>query len=267
MNIVRLLCIFSLLTISGYVHAQTNPRTKPATDVNATYVTGKVINAKDEAAIENVNIVNLNALKGGVSSYDGTFRIMAKVADTLFFSYLGYETITVPVTSDWLSYGAVTIAMTEKSIALDQVVVKDHGLTGYLEIDAKRAPIYNTRRYSISGLPQAYEAGDTGGTAITRVLNSLFNPADFLYNTFSKKGQAMRKLRRIKEEDELRVLLQSKYDRETLVNLLQLDRVSIDAILRNCEYSKQFIEDSNDLQILDAISECYEQYKVLKRNQ
>ncbi|MDP5101651.1 MAG: carboxypeptidase-like regulatory domain-containing protein, partial [Nonlabens sp.] len=43
--------------------------------------------------------------------------------------------------------------------------------------------------------------------------------------------------------------------------------VSIEAILRNCDYSKEFIENSNDLQILDAISECYEQYKVLKRNQ
>ncbi|MBF4986332.1 carboxypeptidase-like regulatory domain-containing protein, partial [Nonlabens mediterrranea] len=77
---------------------------------------------------------------------------------------------------------------------------------------------------------------------------------------------SMRKLRQIKEQDEIRNLLQSKYDRETLMNLLQMDKVSIDAILRNCQYSKSFIETANDLQILDAISECYEEYKVLKRN-
>ncbi|GAK77191.1 hypothetical protein JCM19296_2796 [Nonlabens ulvanivorans] len=76
----------------------------------------------------------------------------------------------------------------------------------------------------------------------------------------------MRKLRQIKEQDEIRNLLQSKYDRETLMNLLQMDKVSIDAILRNCQYSKSFIDTANDLQILDAISECYEEYKVLKRN-
>ena len=76
----------------------------------------------------------------------------------------------------------------------------------------------------------------------------------------------MRKVRQIKEQDEIRNLLQSKYDRETLVNLLQMEKVSIDAILRNCQYSKEFITGANDLQILDAISECYEEYKVLKKN-
>lgn len=230
-------------------------------------VKGIVKNAKDNLPLDNVNIVNLNQLKGSVTNNKGEFSITAKINDTLFLSYLGFETINVPVTSDWLKYGEVTIAMTERSIALEQVVVNDNKLTGYLEIDAKRAPIYTTRRYSISGLPQAYEAGDGSSTAITRVLGSIFNPADFLYNVFGKKGKSLRKLRKIKEQDELRVLLQSKYDRETLVNLLQMDKINIEAILRNCDYSKEFIENSNDLQILDAISECYEQYKVLKRNQ
>ncbi len=30
--------------------------------------------------------------------------------------------------------------------------------------------------------------------------------------------------------------------------------------------SKDFIETANDLQVLDAISECYEEYKVLSRS-
>jgi len=32
-----------------------------------------------------------------------------------------------------------------------------------------------------------------------------------------------------------------------------------------CSYSEEFIKTANDLQIMDAISECYEQYKVLKK--
>jgi arsenate reductase-like glutaredoxin family protein len=76
----------------------------------------------------------------------------------------------------------------------------------------------------------------------------------------------MRKLRQMKEDDEIRNLLQTKYDRETLQALLQVSRVDIDEILRNCNYSKDFISTANDLQILDAISGCYEEYKVLKRD-
>lgn len=60
-------------------------------------------------------------------------------------------------------------------------------------------------------------------------------------------------------------LLQSKYDRETLMAVLQLERIDIDEILNNCSYSENFIRTANDLQILDAISECYEEYRVLNR--
>jgi hypothetical protein len=227
-------------------------------------VTGKVVNAKDDQPLEKVNIVNLNQVKGTTTLPDGTFEIQAKVNDTLFFSNLGFATINIKVSEDWLKYGNVTIAMTESAVALEEVVIDDIELTGYLEIDARRAPIYSTRRYSINGLNTGYEAGDEEPGAVNKVLGSIFNPADFLFNTFGKKGKDLRKLRQIKKEDEIRNLLKSKYDRETLMNLLQMDRVDIDEILRNCQYSKTFIEEANDLQILDAISECYEEYKVLK---
>ena len=51
----------------------------------------------------------------------------------------------------------------------------------------------------------------------------------------------------------------------TLMAVLQLEKIDIDEILNNCSYSKSFISTANDLQILDAISQCYEQYRVLNR--
>jgi hypothetical protein len=47
--------------------------------------------------------------------------------------------------------------------------------------------------------------------------------------------------------------------------VLQLERLDINEILNNCAYSSDFINAANDLQILDAISECYEEYRVLNR--
>jgi hypothetical protein len=76
----------------------------------------------------------------------------------------------------------------------------------------------------------------------------------------------MRKLRQVKEDDEIRNLLASKFDRETLTELLQLEKVDIEDILNNCSYSRSFIKTANDLQILDAISGCYEDFKVLNRD-
>jgi hypothetical protein len=51
-----------------------------------------------------------------------------------------------------------------------------------------------------------------------------------------------------------------------LLALLQLNRVDLDLLISECNYSEDFITKANDLQILDAISECYEEYKVLNRS-
>jgi len=230
-----------------------------------TTVSGKVLNASTDQELENVHIVNLTQVIGTITDDKGDFTIRASVNDTLYFSYIGYKPLRVRVTNDWTKFGDVKIKITELGIALEEVVVADVQLTGYLEIDAKRIPVYNNYRYSISGLNSGYEGGNKQPGAVNKVLGAIFNPADFLYNIFSKRSKELRKLRKIKKDDEIRNLLETKFDRETLMALLQVERLDIDEILRNCNYSVDFIKFANDLQILDAISECYEEYKVLDR--
>lgn len=231
----------------------------------STVVTGKVLNAANDVPIENAHIVNLNQVIGAVTGEEGEFEIKANVNDTLYFSYLGFKSIRVRVTNDWLKFGEVKVKMTELGIALEEVVVSPVQLTGYLVIDAKNIPIYENYRYSISGLNQGYEGGEHSPNAVSRALGAVFNPADALYNLFGKQPQQMRKLREMKQDDEIRRLLQSKFDRQTLMAVLGITRMDIDEVLRRCNYSKDFISSANDLQILDAMSGCYEEYKVLHR--
>ena len=228
-------------------------------------VTGKVLNAANDVPIENAHIVNLNQVIGATSSDEGDFEIRAAVNDTLYFSYLGFKPIRVTVTNDWMKYGAVKVKMTEVGIALEEVVVRPVQLTGYLEIDAKNIPIYENYRYSISGLDKGYEGGAHSPSAVSRVLGAILNPADALYNIFGRQPKQMRKLREMKEDDKIRNLLQTKFDRQTLMAVLQIERMDIDEVLRRCNYSEDFIKTANDLQILDAMSGCYEEYKVLNR--
>jgi len=229
-------------------------------------INGVVINDASDIALENVNIVNLNQVIGTTTDPEGKFDLRAAVNDTLFFSYLGFKSIRVRVTNDWMKYGEVKIKMTELGIALEQVELKPVELTGYVEVDAKLIPIYDNYRYRIAGFSGGYEGGKSQPGAVSKVLSSIFNPADFLYNVFGKRPKQMRKLRKMKEDDEIRNLLQSKFDRETLMAVLQLEREDLSEILNNCSYSSDFILSANDLQILDAISECYEEFRVLNRS-
>jgi hypothetical protein len=68
----------------------------------------------------------------------------------------------------------------------------------------------------------------------------------------------------MKKDDTVRNLLESKFDRETLAVLL-VSIKEIPEILQRCNYSDSFIKTANDLQIMDAISGCYEEYKILKK--
>ena len=229
-------------------------------------VRGKIVDASDDKPMENVNIVNLNQVFGTATNQEGAFEIQAKVNDTLHLSFLGYKSIKVRVTNDWINFGnQTTIKLTELAFALEEVVINKFKLTGYLEIDIKQIPIQKNVRYSISGLNSGYESSPRTPSMVTKVLGAIFNPADFLHNVFGKKPREMRKLRKMKQQDEIRNILSSRFDREMLTALLKVDKIDLDLLISECNYSDDFIKTANDLQILDAISECYEEYKILSR--
>ncbi|WP_435622692.1 carboxypeptidase-like regulatory domain-containing protein [Flagellimonas sp.] len=228
-------------------------------------ITAKVINAQSGYTMESVHVINLNKVVGTITNQEGRFSIPAAVNDTLYLSFLGFKSQKVRVTNDMFKFEETEIALTELAYALEEVIVRPYQLTGYLEIDVKNLPINNSYQYSISGLSSSYEAGNKNPSAVTKVLGAILNPADLLRNLFGKKPKQLRKLRQMKEDEDIRNLLASKFDRETLTELLQLEKMDIDDILSNCNYSKSFILTANDLQILDAISSCYEEYKVLNR--
>lgn len=224
-----------------------------------------VVNAQSNSPLESVHVVNLNRVVGTITNKKGEFSLTASVNDTLYFSYLGFKSQKIRVTNDMFRFKDTKIALTELAYALEEVVVRPYSLTGYLEIDIKNLPINNSYQYSISGLPTSYEAGSKSPGAVTKVLGSILNPADLLRNLFGKKPAQMAKMRLIKDDEDIRDLLASKFDREILTELLQLDKADLNDILSNCNYSTSFIKTANDLQILDAISSCYEEYKVLNR--
>ena len=231
-------------------------------------VSGIIINDGTLLPAANVNIININKVKGTLTDPRGRFTIEASVNDTLHISLIGYQSIKVRVTNDWINNTTTTkIPLTERAYTLEEVIIDKYHLTGYLQIDSKLAPIKeNNYRYSISGLPQGYEGGEYSPSAFKRIISSALNPADLLHNIFGKKPAEMRRLREMKKDDTVRNALASKFDRETLAALLGVSKDEIVDILERCNYSEAFITTANDLQIMDAISGCYEEYKVLNRD-
>lgn len=248
------------ITFVYFGHAQ-----EPENEGDIKQLKAVVLNAQTDRPMESVHVVNLNRVVGTITNEKGEFGISAAVNDTLYFSFLGFKSQKIRVTNDMFRFKNTKISLTELAYALEEVIVRPYSLTGYLEIDVKNLPLNNSFQYSISGLSVGYEAGNKNPSAVTKVLGAILNPADLLRNLFGKKPNQMRKLRQMKEDDQIRDLLASKFDRETLMELLQIEKLDIEDILNNCNYSRSFIATANDLQILDAISNCYEEFKVLNR--
>lgn len=228
-------------------------------------VSAQVLNNQTDFPMESVHVINLNKVVGTITDSNGEFSLPAQINDTLYLTYLGFKPQKVRVTNDMFRYADTKIKLTELAFALEGVELRPYQLTGYLEIDIKNLPINNAYQYSISGLNKSYEAGGRSPGAVTKVLGAILNPADQLRNIFGKKPKQMKKLRQMKADANIRDLLSQKFDRETLIQLLQLEKVDLEDILNNCSYSTTFIQTANDLQILDAISSCYEEYRVLNR--
>jgi len=270
-NILLTFLLCFVVTI-GFSQEKTDTKnTTKASDSTAVIldstVKGVIIDATSKRPLENVNIVNLTQVIGTATNAKGEFELRAQANDTLHLSYLGFKSVKLKVTNDWVNkIEKSTITLTELALALEEVVVTELKLTGYLEVDIKQVNVNNNYRYSISGLSNGYEAGKKQPSALTKVLGSIFNPLDFLYNIFGKKGKELRKLKKMKEDDQIRNTLAKRFDREMLTALLGVTKVDLDEIVSQCNYSLEFVNSANDLQILDAISECYEEYKVLSRN-
>ena len=228
-------------------------------------VTGTIINDNTKFPLPNVNIININKVKGTTTDDKGNFVLAVSVNDTLHITSIGFQSLRIKVTNDWVRTKTTTIQLTEKAYALEEVIVGRYNLTGYLEVDSKLIPIHENYRYSINGLTEGYETGEYSPNAFGKVMGSIFNPADALYNFFGKKPTELKRLKEMKKDDTVRNLLETKFDRETIAVLLGIDKKEIAEILERCNYSESFVRTANDLQILDAISSCYEEYKILKR--
>ena len=224
---------------------------------------GQVVDAETQKPLSAAHVINLNSVEGTITNDVGNFEIPAKVSDTISVSYLGYSSIKIKVTNDLLKGNELLISLYEKSEQVREVVIKSTKLIGVLEIDVKQVPKDRFTRIKINGIKQTYEVSrpSRGSSPIA----SLFQPVEMLYKLFGKKPRQLKKLQKIKKEDELRKIMASKFDREVMMEYLEMDRVDLMKLLSDCNYSEYFIKKASDLQMIEAVLDCYENYKAVKK--
>lgn len=226
---------------------------------------GQIINSENNKALSAAHVLNLNSVVGTITDDEGYFEIPTTVNDTILVSYLGFQSIKLKITNDLLKGNELVIALYEKANEIKEVVIKSTKLIGVLEVDIKQVPKDNFTRIRINGLRQTYETGKPVSQNINSPINALFNPVDLMYNLFGKKPRQLKKLQKLKKEDDLRKMLSGKFDREVMMEYLEMDKEELSNLLTDCNYSEYFIQKASDLQMIEAVLDCYENYKALKK--
>lgn len=226
---------------------------------------GIVVDGETKKPLANTHVINLNTVVGTVSNREGYFTIRVQASDTLYFSYIGYQSLKLKISNDLLKGNDLEIAMYQIPTDLDEVEIRPYQLIGVLEVDAKNVLIDKFARIHINGLPQVFEIGAPVAKVYNNPTDLIFHPVDFMYELFGRKPKQLRKLKQLRSEDALRSMLEEKTNREVLMEYLEMDIEQLNVLLDYCNYSEYFIKRASDLQAIEAVLECYENYKALKK--
>ena len=257
---------FTLLLISVKAFSQ-EPKTNDtiSTPNLIIFLRGQIVNNMDKTPLKGAHLFNLNSVVGTIADNEGKFELATKANDTIYISYLGFQSIKLKITNDLLKGNELVIELHEKTEQMDEIVVKSHKLVGVLEIDAKNVPKDKYSRIHIVGLPQTYEVGSRTKKSYISPIDALFRPIDFVYSRFGKKPKELRKLKKLRNDDNLRKMLEGKFNRELMMEYLDMDAQELTELLNECNYSDYFIRSASDLQLIEAVLLCYENYKAIKK--
>ena len=111
-------------------------------------VAGKIFAPEDEDR-EGVSVYNKSSQKGTVSDAAGNFTIAVAVGDVVVITALQFQTFTRKVTEGVLQNKKMNILLNTNINKLDEVLLRSSDLTGILELDAKKATVFNTPKIEL----------------------------------------------------------------------------------------------------------------------
>lgn len=252
-----------LLSIQGFSQEIKNTDTLKRSSLLVT-LRGQVIDNPNKEPLVAAHLFNLNSVIGTISDENGMFELATTINDTIYVSYLGYQSIKLKITNDLLKGNELVIELYERTEQMDEIVINSYKLIGVLEIDAKNVPVDKYSRIHINGMPQTYEVGSRQRKEFNSPIDALFRPIDYVYNRFGKSPNQLRKLKKLKDDDHLRNMLETN-NRELLMEYLGMSAEELNELLNECNYSDYFIKSANDLQLIEAVLLCYENHKAIKK--
>lgn len=190
----------------------------------------------DSVLLPDIHILNLSSRQGTISSFDGEFRISAKVNDTLIFSGIQFHTLGLIVDEQIIERKYLKIELKPKIEELSEIELKGHDLDGLFYIDTKRMrdslPLVTDEAVDFSN--QGYDDPTSGNYVV---------PSANILNLVSMIGKKKRKENAeknnlIQEKRQAPAKLRKELGDEVFVSQMGIPKTHIEPFIRYCQKKK-----------------------------
>lgn len=221
---------------------------------NKLYIKGYVVGTDTSSPIALANIHNISSNNRYITNRFGAFGINVLPTDTLEFSVIGYKNYTL-VCANYINQGDVPIVV---KLQRSYIKLREVNISGQkrrqdsmARAAAKRLktdPLLNNYNTSIS----IYNAAQGG------MLSSILAGGN-------KKIQEYERLMRLLEIYQEHNLVSEKYNIDLVKRATLLNDAKAQDLMHYCNLPNYFILNSNEYEIILAIKNCYEEWKVKRK--
>jgi hypothetical protein len=201
-----------------------------------------VVSDSTLTSIRDCHIINKTLRMGTVTDAYGDFKITANVNDSIFFSAIGYEKLTIALTDSMYTYGYI-IKLKPATYELDEVIIQpliERPLITKWEVYTKPLP-------------------NQGGINIP-LPNPLDHPVTALYDLLSKEGKQKRYNQKLTEGTHDFMLLGEKFNGEMVSQMTGLMDDELIKFMSYCNFTNDFLMNYSPETIKREIRKKYQEY-------
>lgn len=217
-------------------------------------VKGYVMSIDSSRIVPLANILNKNSGQRFIANRTGLFKANLSPSDSIQITAIGYETLffiardIIPEKKE----DTVQLFMRPKAYQLRDVKI-----------------VYSNRRQdSIAQLAAEYLKNDPLMNNYDRVMNAseggVMSPLTALYMEYSKEGQDRKRFMEFVRHAEMLKQVDRRYNKKTIKRATGLDDQYIDAYIVYCKLDRAFILSSSDYDLILAMRQCADRFRVEK---
>jgi hypothetical protein len=209
-------------------------------------ISGTVLQTDSTTVIPYVYLINSRTGNGTITDFNGRFSIIAQNNDTLIFQYLGYARRKYPVAI----IKNINDSMKQQvKIVMHQMLVNMQNITVVANKIKPNEIDYMKRYITQHAAPKGWDAFNSPITA--------------LYDQFSHKGRAQRKLQQLFQEILIKEEVSKKFNPEILRQLTEDETIDFDAFRKYAwRITDEFIMTHEGYDLYAPMMWYYRQYKA-----